>query len=392
MKRRYDVMLALLLALAWGCYWPAMKRALGEMDVWLFRSSSGLVGGLTFLLTLGSRGLSLRVARTDWRPLASTALLNMTLCPLCSLLALRFYAAGSSVIVAYTMPVWVALFTVATRRERLSGRFFAALGLGLLGLTALVSNDIRTAGGFPAGALLVLSGAAAWAVGVMLQKYTAWKTDVAVVTAWQLVLGTLPFVPVSLAVSNFSAFGHLSLAASFAWLYSTFIGFVLGNYLFYRIIARLPASTAATISLGVPVCGVLASAVALGERIGPADIAALAFIVAAVGLVLIKSEPDAGAKHELKNNQNDTTRQCGDENARAFAGRLLRWGFDQRRSKGEPAGSDQIDDQRNQHDFDGRAWQAKRDDQWHRQDAGIEHGADRAGGRAGRICRKSGGQ
>lgn len=287
-RQLMDAALVLLLALAWGCYWPAMKVALQEVDVWLFRSVSGLGGGVTFLLMLKMRGFSLRVPRAEWRPLALTTLLNMTLFPLCSLLALRFYAAGASVIVAYTMPVWVALFSVVTGREAPSGKCLAALGLGLIGLIALVFDDIRSAGGFPAGALLVLLGAVLWAAGVMLQKHTAWTTPISVLTGWQLVLGTLPFVPVSLVLSDVSVFRHISLAASSAWLYSTFVGFVLGYYLFYRIIARLPATMASMTSLVVPVFGVLASAVILREPIRAADILALASIVTAIGLVLIK--------------------------------------------------------------------------------------------------------
>lgn len=281
--------LILLLALAWGCYWPAMKVALGEVDVWLFRTLSGVGGGLTFLALLKAGGAPLAVPRAERMPLALTALLNMTLFPLCSLLALRFYGAGPAVIVAYTMPVWVALLGSFVLRERLSLRRLGALGSGLLGLAVLLLTEVRRTGGvLPAGALLVLLGAVFWAGGVVLQKRTAWTMPVSVLTGWQLVLGTVPFVPACFALSDFSVFGKLSTWALLAWAYSTFVGFVLGYYLFYQVIARLPVTIASITTLVVPVVGVLASGLLLGERVGAAELIALGAVVTAVALILFE--------------------------------------------------------------------------------------------------------
>jgi len=81
---------------------------------------------------------------------------------------------------------------------------------------------------------------------------------------------------------------RISAEAALAWAYSAFVGFVFGYYLFYRIVARLPATVASTTSLAVPVVGLLASAVLLGERIGPAELLGLTSVVAAIGLVLFE--------------------------------------------------------------------------------------------------------
>jgi drug/metabolite transporter (DMT)-like permease len=285
--------LVVLLALTWGGYWPAMKIALGEVDVWLFRTLSGIGGGLTFLALLKASGARLTVARQEWRPLIVTTLLNMTLFPLCSLLALRLYGAGPAVIIAYTMPVWVALLASTTLKEALTLRLMGALGLGFLGIGALASEALLSMDGAPvAGPLLVLVGAIVWAVGVALQKLTRWTTPVPVLTGWQLLLGTTPFVPMCVIASDFSVLAKLSLAAALGWAYSTFVGFVLGYLLFYQIIARLPVTVAAMTSLAVPVAGVLASALVLGEHVSAAEMIALGLVVSAVGLVLFDGPRD----------------------------------------------------------------------------------------------------
>jgi drug/metabolite transporter (DMT)-like permease len=283
-----NLILVLLLSLIWGCYWPAMKVALREVDVWLFRSVCGLGGGLLFLVIIRLSGQRLVVPRKEWPPLLLATLLNMTLFPLCSLLALKIYAAGAAVIIAYTMPLWVALVSPLVLDERLTRRRVMALCIGFLGIATLMMSEICHFGEFPVGALLVLLGAGFWAGGVVVQKYATWTTPVSVLTAWQLILGAIPFVPISAAQSDPDLLSRISAQAELAWLYSALGGFVLGYYLFYQIISRLTAMVASITSLAVPVVGVLASAVLIGEGIGAAELIALGSVITAVALVLFE--------------------------------------------------------------------------------------------------------
>jgi drug/metabolite transporter (DMT)-like permease len=62
------------------------------------------------------------------------------------------------------------------------------------------------------------------------------------------------------------------------------IQFCVAYVSWFAALARLPASVAAIGTMAVPVIGVVASALALHEPLGPGQIAALAFTLAGVAL------------------------------------------------------------------------------------------------------------
>ena len=57
---------------------------------------------------------------------------------------------GRGAIVAYTMPIWAALFSAWYLKERLSRRRLAALSLGMLGIALLIGPDLFGLGTQPA--------------------------------------------------------------------------------------------------------------------------------------------------------------------------------------------------------------------------------------------------
>ena len=67
-------------------------------------------------------------------------------------------------------------------------------------------------------------------------------------------------------------------------VYATVIQFCVAYVSWFAALARLPASVAAIGTMAVPVIGVVASAIALHEPLGPGQIAALALTLAAVVL------------------------------------------------------------------------------------------------------------
>ena len=80
---------------------------------------------------------------------------------------------------------------------------------------------------------------------------------------------------------------HLDAVTPLGWwllFYSTVGQFCVAYLSWFAALARLPASVAAIGTMAVPVIGVVASATALHEALGPGQIAALVFTLAGVVL------------------------------------------------------------------------------------------------------------
>jgi drug/metabolite transporter (DMT)-like permease len=133
------------------------------------------------------------------------------------------------------------------------------------------------------GILMALGGAIGFALGTVLAKKLPIKLPPITAAAWQIGIGCLPIAAVGLVIET----THLEKVTTIGWMllfYSTVIQFCVAYVSWFAALARLPASVAAIGTMAVPVIGVVASALALGEPLGPGQIAALVLTLAAVVL------------------------------------------------------------------------------------------------------------
>lgn len=137
----------------------------------------------------------------------------------------------------------------------------------------------------------MLFGACLWAIGTILLKRTSWTTPVAVMSAWQTLIGGLPMLPLALALSDWRAWSELSLTGAAGLAYATLLGVIVGQWLWFRLVGMLPITVAGVCSLAVPPVGVLSGALLLGEPVGASELLALALVVAAISLVLFERRP-----------------------------------------------------------------------------------------------------
>jgi drug/metabolite transporter (DMT)-like permease len=280
------------LTVLWGGNWPAMKLALREIDPWTFRTTCLLVGGGGLLALVRAGGQSLRVPRAERWPLALVALFNITGWHLCSAYGLTLVPAGRAAIIAYTMPLWTVVFGRLLVGERLTRARLAALGLGLAGMAALVAPEAGALWAAPAGTLLMLGAAVSWAVGTVLTKSRRWAIPTALLTGWQVVLGGVPIAlgaALRLAVADDAgvrAWVAPSAAALVGTAYATLVGVLFCHWAWFRLVAILPAAVAAIGTLGIPIVGLFASAVALREPVGSAELLALVLVVSGLGILV----------------------------------------------------------------------------------------------------------
>jgi drug/metabolite transporter (DMT)-like permease len=199
-------------------------------------------------------------------------------------LALLWLPASEAALIAYTMPVWASLLAWPILGERPTLLRTIALVMAFAGLAAIMGgNGISGSEAKLPGIIMALGGAMGFAFGTVLAKKLPIRLPPVTAAAWQIGLGCFPIVLVGLFVET----THLSAVTQLGWLlvfYSTVIQFCVAYVSWFAALARLPASVAAIGTMAVPVIGVVASALALHEPLGPGQIAALIFTLAGVAL------------------------------------------------------------------------------------------------------------
>jgi drug/metabolite transporter (DMT)-like permease len=292
------LLLLAALTVLWGSNWPAMKLAVRELDPWTFRTICLLVGGTGLLALVRAGGHSLAIPRRERGPLALAALFNITVWHLCSAYGLTRIQAGRGAIIAYTMPLWTVILGRVLVGDRIGPGRLAALLLGLGGMAALMAPDVHALWAAPAGTLLMLAAAVGWGLGTVLTKARRWTMPTAALTGWQVVLGGVPIAlgaALRAAVQDgaplLSQIAGASSGAILGTAYATFVGVIFCHWAWFRIVAILPAAGAAIGTLGIPIVGVFASALVLGEPVGPAELLALALVVGGLAILVRGFEP-----------------------------------------------------------------------------------------------------
>jgi drug/metabolite transporter (DMT)-like permease len=283
---KLGLLLLLGLAFAWGINWPFMKIVLSEIPLWTFRAWSCFAAGLMLLALARLVGGRVAPDARDWRPLLIGALLNVLLWHVFVAVGVMKMASGHAAVLAFTMPLWSAIISVAVLGERMTRRVGLALVLGIGGIVVLLSRDFAVVGESPVGAAFMLGAAVGWAVATLYQKRQNWSIGSLAVAGWQLALGALPMFAVLPFVEGF----HMPSASAAAWAaatYTTVVALVFAYFAWFKIVTLFPASIAGIGTLLTPVIGMLSGAVVLGEPFGVREVAAMLLIGSALVLVLI---------------------------------------------------------------------------------------------------------
>jgi len=271
-------------SVGWGFNWPVTKFLLGELPPLTLRGVTGVIGALLLAALALLRGQNLRVKRVLWPRLMLAALLNVTGWMVLMGLALLWLPASETALIAYTMPVWASLLAWPVLGERPTLLRTVSLLMAFAGLAAIMGgNGVTASAAKWPGIVMALCGSIGFALGTVLAKKLPLDMAPIPAAAWQIGLGCFPVAIVGLAIET----THLGNVSPIGWwllVYSTLIQFCIAYVSWFAALSRLPASVAAIGTMAVPVIGVVASAVALNEPLGPVQIVALLFTLAGVVL------------------------------------------------------------------------------------------------------------
>lgn len=272
-------------SLGWALNWAAIKILLREWPPLFARGIAGVAAALLLAGIAAACGERLRIPRRTLRPLLFAAFTNVFAWMGFSTIAMKTLAVSEAALLVYTMPIWATLFAWPILGNRPTLYDVAGLLLGLSGLAVLLGTGNITLGPDKLiGIALALASAILFALGGVMTTSPLPMPPTALV-AWQVGLGCFPMIVLGLV------FEHPDIAALTApgWIalvYMTLGPMAVCYLTWFAALRRLPTATAAIGTLTVPVMGVIAAAIMLGEPLGMREIVAMTLTLAGVALAL----------------------------------------------------------------------------------------------------------
>ena len=288
MSRVSPKVLALLgaLTLIWGTNWPLFRIALEELPVFTFRTlvlSSAVVMLTTILLI---RRESFAVPKGKWPALILASAMNIGIWNIATSLAVLYIPSGHASVLAYTMPLWVAVLGFVVFGQKLTGRLLAAIAIGAGAVAALMIPNFQSYATAPAGLFWGLLAGFCWAIGTFVVKRTNWSGMGLSLTFWQVLI-TLPPIALGALVFDGLPTHWPSTKALAATIYTGAIPMALGTATWFMLVKLLPAQVAALSSIAIPIVAIVSGMLLLNEPLSPLQALAIGSTVIALWLALV---------------------------------------------------------------------------------------------------------
>jgi drug/metabolite transporter (DMT)-like permease len=270
-----------LLVLAWGSTFAAVKVGLDSAPPILFGGIRSVLGGAVMVVLAFARSGRPRL-RGIWPAYALLTLLNVVLFFSLQTLAILELPSGLAAVLIYLQPVLVGVLAAPLLGEALTA--FKVTGL-LLGFAGIVVVSLGAFSGHASlrGVGYAVVGALVWALGTI-----AFKRYAGVVDAWWAV--AIPFLVGGLVLSaGGAAFEGTAIAWSgqfvVAFAYASVVGTAMSWALWFGLVASGEAGRAAAYIFFVPLVSLVIGAVFLHESLGPSLLVGAALVIVGVFLV-----------------------------------------------------------------------------------------------------------
>lgn len=269
------------ISLVWGYNWVIMKRALTFAGPFAFAAQRSLLGGL-FLLAV------LAIVRRPIFPASFLGAFVLGILQTCGFVGLVTWAlvtgtAGKTAVLVYTMPFWVLVLAWPLLGERIRGLQWWTVGLVLFGLFCIIQP--WSFAHFTRSILLALLAGFCWALSGLWIKHLQNRghTDRLPLTAWQLLLGSLPLLLIAIFIENHPT--QWSLYYIWALSYNTILATAIAWFLFLYAMQNLSAGMASMGTLATPGIGLVSAWLRFGETPGPYE--SLGIIAIFLGLFVL---------------------------------------------------------------------------------------------------------
>jgi len=291
---KVDGKLALLVWLClcgiWGSTWLAIKLGLRDLPPLTFAGIRFALAALILLAMVTLRGLRLPRGAREWRLLAYTGFLTITVNYALVFWGEQYISSGLAAVLSATVPLFglpIAHRYLAS--EPLTGWKVAGVVLGVLGVATVCSGQLGAGGPFALWASLgiILAALATAHAGVLIKAGGA-DIEPSVLAGIQMAGGCIPLLVGGILLEgNPFEFRWTPLAlATLAYL--TILGSVIAFLMYYWLIRHTAVTWVLLIPLVTPLVAVLFGVVFAGETVGWHTVAGGAAIIAGVALAVLR--------------------------------------------------------------------------------------------------------
>jgi len=276
------LLLALAVVFVWGTNFVVIRWGLDELPPFLFAA-------LRFAFSVLPLALFVRRPPVGWRTLAAFGvLLGVGQFGLAFWAISAFIAPGLASLVVQSQVFFTIVLALVRDGERLAPLQWAALALAAAGVGVIGAHLDAHVSAFGLG--LTLAAAFCWACANLVAR-SAGRVDALGFMVWSSLFGALPRAALSLGLDGPAAIAaSLRGAGARAWgavawqaVGNTLFGYAAWNWL----LARHPAATVTPMALLVPVFGMSAAALLLGEPMPGWKLLAAALVVAGLALNVV---------------------------------------------------------------------------------------------------------
>lgn len=268
MKYRSALALTVVIVLS-GISFPLIKIFFGEMQPIAMAFLRSLIALPLLLAVAYYRNPNIKGVLKNWKALLLVGIIGVTAYQLLQNFGLVYATASESSVLLCTDPIWIAIMASAFLKEKLDAKKIVGIVVAFVGMSAIVLRG--SAGTFtftPLGVfgdLLAVGGAFSWALFSVYGKKVLEKVSPYDMSAYMTLFGTILLGALTFGWEGFS----LPVSPG-GWAILLYIGLGVSGVVYlawFVALDGLSAYQAGTGMFFVPVVGIIASALLLGETL-----------------------------------------------------------------------------------------------------------------------------
>lgn len=283
----------LLVTVLWAICFPFIVVGLPDAPPLLFAALRALLAGICLVLIALARGGRVRYSPRRFFLLTAIGFSYTGMGLGGMFLGAGELGPGLATVLANAQPLFAAVLSYFFIREVVSGRLFAGLLIGFIGVVVLAAPDMEVSNSRFIGSVYILGGAVGTAIGNVLLKYQAGSDDIYWSMGIQLVIGSV-FLGFASVILGEGMDINWTWSFATAALMLSIPATALMVVLWYALLASAPLNSLNSFTFLTPAIGVVIGLLWFGETFTVVEITGISITI--IGLIIVMKAPGEGGR------------------------------------------------------------------------------------------------